>query len=94
MMKQKKSNSPKLHNRVRMRRMIQIPSKKQVINDDNAPLEAIKKINEMIKALTNKIPVKIVLWQYSSKSNIKPTSSEFYTCLPEDVDIAEGYIFD
>ena len=77
-----------------MRMMIKIPINKQGISDDNAPLDAIKKINELIIALTNKLPVKIGPWQYSAKSKINPISSEFYTYLPEDVDIAEAYIFD
>ena len=45
-----------------MRMMIKILSKKQDISDDDAPFEAIKNINEMIKALTNKLPVKIGPW--------------------------------
>ena len=73
--------------------MIKFSSKKQGISDDNTSIEAIKKINEMIKAFTNNLPVKIGPRQYSSKSKIKPISSEFYTCLPEDVNIVEAYIF-
>ena len=88
------NNSPILHNRIRMRMMIKIPSKKQGISDDDAPFEAIKKINEMLKALTNKLPVKVGPWKYNSQSKIKPMKSEFYTCLPEDVDIVEAYVFD
>lgn len=88
------NNSPSLHNRIRMRMMIKIPSKKQGISDDDAPFEAIKKINEMLKALTNKLPVKVGPWKYNSLSKIKPMQSEFYTCLPEDVDIVEAYVFD
>ena len=37
------NNSPKLHNRIRMRMMIKIPSKKQGISEDDAPFEVIKK---------------------------------------------------
>ena len=47
----------------------------------------------MIKALTNKLPVKVGPWQFNDKSKIKPTSTEFYTCLPEDVDIMETNVF-
>ena len=50
-----------------MRMMVKIPSKKEVISDDDAPLEAIRKIKEMLKALTNRIPVKIGPWQFTAK---------------------------
>ena len=88
------ANSANFNNRIRMRMLVKIPSKKQGISDDDAPFEAIKKINEMLKALTNKLPVKIGPWQYNSKSKIRPTAGELYTCLPEDVDIVEAYVFD
>ena len=54
----------------------------------------IRKINEMLKALTNKIPVKIGPWQFTAKSSIKPTASELFLCLPEDVDVGETYVYD
>ena len=48
----------------------------------------------MLKALTNKLPIKIGPWKYNSKSKIRPTASDLYICLPEDVDIVEAYVFD
>ena len=47
----------------------------------------------MLKSLTNNLPVKVGPWKFDDRSKIKPLSSEFYTCLPEDVDIIEAYIF-
>ena len=77
-----------------MRMMVKIPSKKEGISVNNAPLEAIRKINDMFKALTNKIPVKIGPWQFTAKLSIKPTSSELFLCLPEDVNVGETYVYD
>ena len=67
--------------------MVKIPSKKEGISDNGAPLETIRKINNMLKALTNKIPVNIGPWQFTAKLSIKPTASELFSCLPEYVDV-------
>ena len=48
----------------------------------------------MLKALTNKLPVKVGPWKYNSQSKIKPMASELYTCLLEDIYIVEAYLFD
>ena len=39
------------------------PEEKNRIDDDATPIGAIKKMNDMIKALTNKLPYKIGPWK-------------------------------
>ena len=58
--------------------MVKIPSKKQGISDKDAPLADIRKINEMMTVLTDKIPVNIGPWQFTSKFTKYPTARELY----------------
>ena len=60
------------------------------IDKEEAPLEAIRQVNAMIKSLTNRIPsVDVVPWIAN------PTKKYvFLTELPEDLDMAENYIYD
>ena len=51
---------------VRMTMMFKIPGKKEGYDDDDAPLLAIKKMNEMLKALTNKLPCFVGPWKSSN----------------------------
>ena len=46
-------------NSVSMTMMFKTPGKEEVIDDDDAPIEAILKINEILKALKNKVPYRI-----------------------------------
>ena len=51
------------HHRVRMTMMFVIPSKEEGVDDDEAPTEAIKKINLLLKTVINKIPnIRIGPW--------------------------------
>ena len=60
------------------------------IKEEEAPCEAIRKMNQMIKCLINKIPsVKLGIWNHESYS-----SNKFLTELPEDVDTVEWYVHD
>ena len=73
---------------IRLSSMISVPSKD--ISDEEAPFEAIRKMNGMLKSLFNKIPsCKIGKWK--TEKGEKPI---FLHELPEDVDIAEQYIYD
>ena len=51
-------------------------------------------MNEILTVLKNKIPVKIGPWQFNSKFTEYSTARELYSCLPEDVELAEAYVFD
>ena len=68
--------------------MCAVPSKD--VDEDEAPLEGIRKMNLMIKSLINKIPlVKLGLWNPAAVSK-----NIFLKELPEDVDVVEKYAFD
>ena len=68
---------------VRVSVMCAIPAKD--VEEEESPLEGIRKMNRMIKSLSNKIPsVKLGLWNSSSIF-----TSTFLKELPKDVDVAE-----
>ena len=59
------------------------------IDEDEAPLGAIRKMNGMIKSLINKIPlVKLGLWHPES-----PSKNTFLKEVPENVYIVEKYVY-
>ena len=65
-----------------------IPAKD--VEEEEAALEGIRKMNTMVKSIINKIlSVKLVLWNPSSGS-----SNGYIKELPEDVDVVEKYAFD
>ena len=73
---------------VRLSVMVAIPAKD--IEEEEAPLEAIRKVNAMLKCLINKLPsVKIGLWNPD-----KNEKNSFITELLENVEIAEKYLYD
>ena len=53
-------------------------------------------MNEMIKALTNRLPCKIEPWKNikSGIYNYHPDQTDLLTELPEDIDFVKSYIFD
>lgn len=62
---------------------------KKGIDEDEAPLEAIRRMNEMIRSLINKYPlVKFGPWSGES-TKLNPLLIEF----PGDVDISEQHAF-
>ena len=72
--------------RQRMSIMISVPEKD--IDEDDAPIEAIKKLNNMISCLINKVSsVRIGPWNYDKKV----TKKQLLKRLPDDIDITERY---
>ena len=77
-----------------MTMMFKVPSIKYGIDDDDAPLEATSKMDEMLKALINKLPCQVSPWDSSNKICGNLTVDNLFTTLPEDVDFVESYILD
>ena len=74
----------------RLSMMLSIPGIEKGIDEDEAPLEAVRKINAMLRSLVNKVPsVKFVPW-----SGLTTKKDMFLTELPEDLDIVEKYVYD
>eukprot|EP00555_Chaetoceros_dichaeta_P000547 CAMPEP_0198276746 /NCGR_PEP_ID=MMETSP1447-20131203/65472_1 /TAXON_ID=420782 /ORGANISM="Chaetoceros dichaeta, Strain CCMP1751" /LENGTH=257 /DNA_ID=CAMNT_0043971709 /DNA_START=2739 /DNA_END=3509 /DNA_ORIENTATION=+ len=81
-------------NNVRMTMMFKIPDKQEGCTEKDAPLVAIKKINEMLSALTNKLPCRVGPWTFNSLSSKVPVDSDLLKLLPKDVDFVESYVYD
>ena len=83
-------------NSVQMTIMFKTPGEKEGVDNDDAPIEAILKMNEMIKALTNKLHCKIRPCKNikSWKSNYHPDYSDILTELQKGIDFVESYVFD
>jgi len=81
-------------NNVRMTMMFKIPDKQEGCTEKDAPLVAIKKINEMLSALTNKLPCRVGPWTFNSLSSKVPADSDLLKLLPKDVDFVESYVYD
>ena len=80
-------------NSVRTTVMYKLPSKKDVMDEEDPIILGIQKINSMLKALTNKLDCRVGPWkQKDKKTRLKP--SDLVTQLPEDVDFVESYVFD
>lgn len=78
----------KANTSLRLSLMIAIPSKD--IEDEDAPVEAIQRMNGMIKSLVNKIPsIRLAPWTMKLGGKGKLLSE-----LPEDVDTVEKYAYD
>ena len=72
----------------RMSVMISVPDKD--VDEDDAPFEAIKKLNNMISCLINKVPsVRIGPWNNGKKV----TTKQLLIKLPDDIDITERYTY-
>ena len=72
--------------RTRLSMMVSVPGTDKGIDEEEAPLEAIRKINLMVKCLINKIPsIKLGPWLQTEKKKIK-----YLLELPEDIDIVEN----
>ena len=81
-----KHNKSKYSN-IRVSVMCAIPSKD--VEEEEAPFEGIRKMNRMIRSLTNKIPsVKLGLWNPALGS-----TNTFLKKLPEDVDVVEKHAY-
>ena len=71
-----------------MSMMITVPGNNKGIDEDEAPLEAIRKMNLMIKSLINKIPsIKLGPWL-----NTEGNDNKYLLELPDDVKIVEKYV--
>ena len=81
-------------NSVRMTMMFKLPGKKEGCSDEEAPTIAIQRMNEMLKALTNKLPCRVGPWNMTNIAHTTPTSADLLTSLPDDVDFVESYVFD
>ena len=75
---------------VRTTMMFVVPSKEDGIDDNDAPFEAIKKINLMLKTVITKIPgIRIGPWLVGNEINKDSLPKK----LPEDIDIVERYVY-
>ena len=54
-----RERNEKYPNNIRMTMMFKVPTKEEGCTDNDAPFAAIKKINEMLKPLTNKLPCRV-----------------------------------
>ena len=80
-------------NSVRTTMMYKLPPKTGDITEEDCPLLSIKKMNQMIKALTNKLACRLGPWKLKdTKTQLK--ASDLITELPEDIDFAETYVYD
>ena len=80
-------------NSIRTTMMYKLPAKSGDITEEDAPFLSIRKMNQMIKALTNKLPCKLGPWKMKdSKTHLKV--HDLLSELPEDIDFAETYIYD
>jgi hypothetical protein len=81
------------YNSVRMSMMFKLPTKKAGCSEEEAPILAIRKMNEMLKSLTNKLPCRVGPWiMNQSKSSLK--EKDLLKILPENIDFAESYVYD
>ena len=79
-------------NSIQMTMLFRLPSEKYGCDDNDALIVAIQKMNEMIKALTNKLPCRVGPW--NSRSLVGNSKlDDLLTILPEDVDFIESHIF-
>ena len=81
-------------NSVRMTMMFKIPSETEGCSTEEAPLIAIKKMNDMLKALSNKLPCRVGPWLNVNIKTGELKSKDLLKTLPEDVDFVESYVYD
>ena len=84
----------KFPNNIRMTMMFKVPTKEEGCTDNDAPFAAIKKINEMLKPLTNKLPCRVGPWTFNSLSKKVPSDTDLLTVLPKNIDFVESYVYD
>ena len=75
-----------------MTMMFKLPTKKEGCSDEDAPITTIKKMNSMIKSLTNKLPCRVGKWSITNK-NLPTGEQGLYTSFPENIDLVESYVF-
>ena len=80
-------------NNIRTTMMYKLPPKSGDITEEDAPIFSIKKMNQMIKALTNKLPCKLGPWKMKD-STTRLKVDDLLTELPENVDFVETYVYD
>ena len=91
---QPSSGNATFTNSVRMTMMFRTPRAEEGGSDDDAPIVAIQKMNEMIKALTNKLPCKIGPWLTSNMPSGRICERDLLSELPEDLDVVEARVYD
>lgn len=80
----------KLCNNARLTMMFLVPDKDKGIDEEEAPLEVIRRMNAMIKSIINKLPtIRLGPWK-----NDKKTFCKIISGFPEDVHVVEKYAFD
>ena len=75
-----------------MTMMFKLPNKKEGCSDEDAPKIAIRKMNLMLKTLTNKLPCRVGPWKFNKATVLK--EKDLFKILPEDIDFVESYVFD
>ena len=77
---------------VRTTLMYKLPEKKEVLDDEHPSIIGINKMNDMLKALSNKLPCRVGPWKLKKNSQLR--NSDLIKVLPEDVDFVEAYVYD
>ena len=72
-------------NLVRTTMMYKLPGQKDVLDEENPSIIGIKKMNEMLKALTNKVFCRVGPWK-PKDNRTKLRKIDLLTELPQDVD--------
>ena len=78
---------------VRTTMMFKLPPKTGDTTEEDGPIFSIRKMNQMVKALTNKLPCRLGPWKMKdNRTFLKIT--DLITELPEDIDFVETYVYD
>ena len=78
---------------VRTTMMFKLPPKTGDTTEEDGPISSIRKMNQMVKALTNKLPCRLGPWKMKdNRTFLKIT--DLITELPEDIDFVETYVYD
>lgn len=79
----------KLCNEVRLTIMFVVLGDYNGMNEDKAPLEAIQRMNAMLKCIINKVPtIQLGPW-----NNEGTTTTKILSEIPEDVDVVAKFVF-
>ena len=79
-------------NSVRLTMMFKLPNKTGDYCEDDAPIISIQVMNQMIKALTNKVQCRVGPWKLKGrKTTLK--MKDLIRELPEEVDFVESYVY-
>ena len=80
-------------NSVRLTMMYKLPAKTGDYSEEDAPIISIQIMNQMIKAMTNKIRCRVGPWKLQGrKTTLK--MKDLVKELPEDIDFVESYVYD